>query len=63
MTRRIVINELRAWNRKAKANGHITHITSNPSDYSEDLWHQSACAYNPHTGQTVFLVIMKPTVS
>jgi len=59
MTQRIVINELRAWNRKAKDNGKVSKIVSDPTNYSGELWSVPACAYNPTTGKTVFLVIMK----
>jgi hypothetical protein len=59
MAQRIVINELRAWNRRAKENGKVAKVVADVSNYSGELWYIPACAYNPRTGKTVFLVIMK----
>lgn len=59
MTQRVVINELRAWNRRAKSNGRVSKVVSDVTNYSGELWAVPACAYSPSTGKTVFLVIMK----
>jgi hypothetical protein len=59
MARRLVINELRMWSRKAKANGKVAKIVNDVTNYTGELWSVPACAYNPSTGKTVFLVIRK----